>query len=235
MTEERQPGLETEAVQGANSREWTEPAREAITGVILAGGQGRRMGGADKGLLPLEGRTLIARAIAALAPQVRTLLISSNRHRETYAAFGWPVLADADPGYLGPLAGVAEALRAAATPWVLCIPCDAIGVPPDLADRLGAALVPAGAEIAVAHDGERLQALHALIATNLAPDLAAYLAAGGRSVQGWYGRHRLALVDMSDQRGLFANLNTPADLPRPAGAQGDCAAAQGITPPARQR
>ena len=120
--------------------------RGQLTGLILAGGQARRMGGQDKGLIPLAGRPLIAWVIAALAPQVGRILISANRNQAAYAAFGHPVIGDEAggtelTGFQGPLAGIAAAMTRMETPWLLTLPCDAPLAPTDLASRLAAALV----------------------------------------------------------------------------------------------
>ena len=120
--------------------------RNSITGLILAGGRARRMGGEDKGLIPLAGRPLIAWVIAALAPQVGRILISANRNQAAYAAFGHPVIGDEAggtelTGFQGPLAGIAAAMTRMETPWLLTLPCDAPLAPADLASRLAAALV----------------------------------------------------------------------------------------------
>jgi molybdenum cofactor guanylyltransferase len=111
-----------------------------ITGVILAGGRGSRLGGVDKGLVPLHGRPLIEHVIDALRPQVGALLISANRNRDIYASYGYPVIADVMGDYDGPLAGMLSAMRAAGTAYILTTPCDAPSIPADLARRLAEAL-----------------------------------------------------------------------------------------------
>jgi molybdopterin-guanine dinucleotide biosynthesis protein A len=191
-----------------------EPRRENITGVILAGGAARRMGGVDKGLMELGGRPLIEWVIDRLAPQVGRLLINANRNRERYAAYGYPVVADAMTGFQGPLAGVAAALAAVDTPWILTLPCDGPDPPPDLAERLAAALRAEAAELAVASDGRLVQPVHALIPVALAQDLRAFLAAGERKVGRWYARHRAARADFSDRPGCFANINSDEEARR---------------------
>lgn len=123
--------------------------RDRITGLILAGGRARRMGGQDKGLIPLAGRPLIAWVIEALSSQVGSILISANRNQAAYAAFGCPVIGDEAggaglAGFQGPLAGIAAALTLAETPWLLTLPCDAPLPPVDLAARLVSALIPLG-------------------------------------------------------------------------------------------
>jgi molybdenum cofactor guanylyltransferase len=186
--------------------------RSQITGVVLAGGRGRRMGGRDKGLLELAGRPLIEHVLQALAPQVGAMLISANRHRQTYARYGHPVVSDQLGGFQGPLAGIAAAMAVAPTPWILTLPCDTPTPHPQLATRLAAALWGAGTPaLAVAHDGTRLQPVHALIPVGLSESLGAYLASGGRSINGWYARHPLAQADFSDRPACFRGINTYAD------------------------
>lgn len=183
-----------------------------LTGLILAGGRARRLGGVDKGLLPLGGRPLVAWAIQALEPQVGALLINANRRLDLYRGFGHPVIPDRDADHAGPLAGIASALAAAPTGWVLCVPCDTPLVPGDLATRLADALLTGEADVAAAHDGTRLQPLHALIPVRLAEALDHYLASGGGAVQGWYRSLRVALADFSDRPEDFSNINTWDEL-----------------------
>lgn len=193
------------------------PRRDQITGVILAGGRGRRMGGIDKGLYPYSGRPLIEWTIAALAPQVGQLMINANRSQDAYRAYGLPLIADTIPDYPGPLAGIAAALTATQTPWLLVAPCDTPLLPPDLAERLAAALARDAAELALAHDGQRRQPLHALLPVTLATSLERFLVSGQRKVGDWYAGHRVAIADLSDQADGFVNINTPAMADRPKG------------------
>ena len=183
--------------------------RLPITAIVLAGGRATRMGGQDKGLVELAGRPMIAHVLAALAPQVEWILVNANRNLDRYAAFGWPVMRDDDTGFLGPLAGLAAGMRAAATPLVMTSPCDCPMLPSDLARRLHAALEASGAEIAVPHDGDRLQPVFALARRGLQPSLAAYLDSGGRKIDRWFEHHQVAEVDFSDQPDAFANVNDP--------------------------
>jgi len=182
-----------------------------ITGLILAGGQGSRMGGQDKGLLDFHARPLVEHVLDGLKPQVGKVLISANRNADSYRSHGCMVIADTVAGFQGPLAGFAAALRVATTPYILTVPCDAPAVPLDLAQRLLTALQNEGAELAVAHDGIRLQPIYALLPLCLLDDLQDFLAQGGRSPRGWYARHRMATVDFSDCAASFRNMNTPAD------------------------
>jgi molybdenum cofactor guanylyltransferase len=186
-----------------------EHARPEITAVVLAGGRATRMGGMDKGLVELGGRPMIAHVLAALAPQVERVLINANRNHERYAAFGWPVVADDDAGFLGPLAGLAAGMRAADTPLVLTAPCDCPLLAPDLVTRLYCALEQGHADIAVPFDGERLQPVFALVKRELADSLAAYLGGGDRKIDRWFAQHRLAQVDFSDRPENFVNVNDP--------------------------
>lgn len=183
--------------------------RDQITGVVLAGGQARRMGGVDKGLVDLAGRPMIEHVIERLSPQVGNLMINANRNLETYAALGYPVVPDADGDFRGPLAGILAAMRAARTSFILTVPCDTPLLAPGLADRFWHAVDTAGAELAVAHDGDRLQPVFALIGTSLADSLARYMARGGRKIDRWYETHRLVTVDFSDAASSFVNVNDP--------------------------
>jgi molybdenum cofactor guanylyltransferase len=185
--------------------------RAAITGVILAGGRGSRLGGVDKGLVPLAGRPMIAHVIAALRPQVGDLVINANRNQAEYAALGHRVVPDELAGFPGPLAGFLSALRATATPYVLVVPCDAPLLPDDLGARLFVGLAHDRAEIAAAHDGQRLHPVFALLTRDVEQSLADYLETGERKAETWLKRRRLASVDFSDRLEAFANVNRPED------------------------
>jgi molybdenum cofactor guanylyltransferase len=182
-----------------------------ISAVILAGGRARRMNGVDKGLIELHGRPLLDYIISALRPQVGEILVNANRNLARYRAFGYPVSEDLTTGFHGPLAGMATGMQAATTPYVLTVPCDSPLLPAHLAETLYRALGDAGAELSVAHDGVRMQPVFALLSRALLPDLLAFLGDGGRKIDTWYARHRLALADFSPVPEMFLNLNTPAD------------------------
>lgn len=186
---------------------------EDITAVILAGGKARRMGGEDKGLIELHGRPLLDYIISAVWPQAGHILINANRNLDRYREFGYPVLADIMGDFFGPLAGMASGMQASSTPYILTLPCDSPYVPASLAGRLYRAMAAADAEISVAHDGERLQPVFALLRCELLPGLQAYLEGGGRKIDTWYDRQRLAYADFSDLPDTFLNLNSPEDLP----------------------
>ncbi len=180
------------------------------SGVILAGGKARRMGGADKGLIPFAGRPLITYAIDLLRPLCREIYLNVNRSHKEYGAFGLPLLGDAIGGFAGPLAGVLAALEASETPYLLVIPCDA---PALTAEILMGLLkeVAEGAEISVASDGTRLHPVVMALQKGLAGSLRGYLEAGGRKIDRFLERHRTAVVQFSD-REAFVNLNTPEEL-----------------------
>jgi len=187
-------------------------AREQITGVVLAGGRGRRMGGADKGLVEFQGRPLAAYALDALRLAAGPILINANRNREAYARLGFPVVADRTDSFDGPLAGLLSALEAAQTEYVLTVPCDCPLIDGRLLWRLHDRLVAEKAEICAAHDGGRIQPMFLLVRCRLAEDLAAYLTSGQRKVETWLKAHRLALADYRDHPQLFANANTLEEL-----------------------
>jgi molybdopterin-guanine dinucleotide biosynthesis protein A len=188
------------------------PRGAKITGVVLAGGQARRMGGGDKGLLPFRGKPLFAWAVDALKQVTDTILVNANRNRDEYAALGYPVIADATGSYEGPLAGLLSAMKAAHTPYVLTVPCDSPLIDGALLERLWTRLTLENADLCAAHDGTRLHPVFLLAKTSLAPSLEAYLAAGERKIDLWLARHKLVLADYRDHPELFANVNTPEDL-----------------------
>jgi molybdopterin-guanine dinucleotide biosynthesis protein A len=191
-----------------------DEASAGITGVILAGGAARRMGGNDKGLVDVAGRPMIAYTLEALRPQVDSVVINANRNVTRYARFGLPVVTDEMSGFQGPLAGMYSGMRAAVTPLIATVPCDAPFLPRDLVRRLGRALSEAGADIAVAHNGERIQPVFSLLRGVLADSLAQFLARGERKIDKWFTEHSLAIVDFSDSPDAFINVNSPADVMR---------------------
>lgn len=185
-----------------------------ITALILAGGRGSRMGGSDKGLLPFRDTCLAGAVIAAIRPHVGAVLVSANRNLEAYARLGAPVVCDSLPGFQGPLAGILAGMERAVTPYLLTLPCDGPFVGPELAPRLSAALERSPADVAVAHDGERLQAAYALLRRSLMPALRKAIEAGERKTQAWYCAQNWTEVDFSDHPGWFLNLNAPEDYRR---------------------
>ncbi len=185
-----------------------------VGAVVLAGGRGSRLGGRDKGLIPLGGRPLVAWVVGRLAPQVQRLVVSANRDREAYAALGWPVQADLLPGQPGPLAGIDAAARQLDCEWVLTAPCDTPFLPTDLVARLLAQAQGDGQQavyVAEASRGHYTLALYQREALQRLPD---FLAAGGRSLQGWLTRLDARPVLFEGEPEALLNINTPEDLAR---------------------
>jgi molybdopterin-guanine dinucleotide biosynthesis protein A len=189
----------------------TIPARD-ITGLVLAGGQGRRMGMVDKGLVALDGVPLVAHVLVRLAPQVGALIVNANRNAERYAALGHPVVGDAIGGYAGPLAGLHAGLSAATTPFVATVPCDSPFLPADLVARLAHAFDTQPLDIAVARTFEQPHPVFALVRRGVLPHLARFLDGGGRKIDAWYASLRLAEVPFDDEADAFRNINTPDEL-----------------------
>ena len=185
---------------------------QAITGIILAGGRAERMGGRDKGLLPLAGQPMAAHAIRALRPQVGQLLINANRNIADYEALGFPVVCDNVGDFFGPLAGMLAGIEATQSDYVLTVPCDSPLLPPGYAQRMWAALREHQADISVADSGGRLQPVFALIKVALCNSLRAYLEAGERKIDRWFAKERMAVADFADHPEMFRNINTPEEL-----------------------
>lgn len=187
---------------------------EKITGVILAGGLGRRMGGIDKGLQELRGRPLTAWVVERLAPQVDELLINANQNPESYAAFGHRVVPDQIPDFAGPLAGLHAALSAAAHPLVATAPCDSPFLPEDLISRLFEALTATGADLAVARTFDQPHPVFCLCRRAVLPHLTEFLASGGRKIDRWYATLNVIEVTFDDEADAFENINTREELGR---------------------
>ncbi len=188
--------------------------RLAITGVILAGGLGRRMGSVDKGLQLLNGRPLVAHVAERLAPQVDELLINANQNEARYAAFGHPVIADRIPDFAGPLAGLHAALAAATHPLVATAPCDSPFLPTDLISRLFSALTATGADIAVARTFDQPHPVFCLCRRELLPHLTDYLARGERKMALWHASLQVVEVAFDNEAAAFENINTREELGR---------------------
>ena len=205
-----------------------------VTGLVLAGGKGTRMGGLDKGLQPLQGHPLVHWVLQALKPQVHSLLINANRSESNYRAFGVPVLSDlplssdeTETAYAGPLAGMLAGLRACTTPWLVTAPCDVPVVPPDYVQRLLQAALTQNRLVAMVRAVElnplcpsergalRRQPVFCLIHRDLADDLASFLARGERKIDRWTDAHQAAMVDFEAENAppfAFANINTLQEL-----------------------
>ena len=187
---------------------------DRITGVILAGGLGRRMGGIDTGLQELRGRPLVHWVVERLAPQVDELLINANQNGERYAAFGHRVVPDQIPDFAGPLAGLHAALSAAAHPLVATAPCDSPFLPADLISRLFSALTATGADLAVARTFDQPHPVFCLCRRDVLPHLTEYLAGGGRKIDRWYATLKVVEVAFDDEADAFENINTREELGR---------------------
>ena len=169
------------------------------------------MEGQDKGLIKYQGRALIEHVIERLRPQVHALLINANRNQDQYAAFGYPVITDADTNFLGPLAGILAGLREAKTDYVLCTPCDSPYLSLDLASKLTAPLQQPKVSVAVAECKDRLQPVFAVLQTSLADELETFLASGGRKIDIFYTEQICQFVPFDDPA-AFRNINTHQDL-----------------------
>jgi molybdopterin-guanine dinucleotide biosynthesis protein A len=185
-----------------------------VTGIVLAGGQGRRMGGVDKGLQLLDGRPMVAWSIARLAPQVETVIVNANQNLDAYRAFGHPVVSDAVGGFAGPLAGLHAGLQATHTPLAVTVPCDSPYLPTDLVARLHAALEAKRAELAVAKTGTQPHPVFCLVRRSVRPHLEAFLQGGGRKIDAWYASLAVVEVSFDDQPEAFSNINTREELAR---------------------
>ena len=183
-----------------------------VSGIVLAGGQGSRMGGVDKGLQPFRGKPMVAHVIERLAPQVDELLINANRNPDDYARFGHRVIADEIPGFAGPLAGFERGLAHASGELVATVPCDSPFLPADLVARLRTQLESTDAELAVARTGDQPHPVFTLMRRDVLPSLQRFLGSGQRKIDRWYGELRVAEVAFDDEADAFLNINTRDEL-----------------------
>lgn len=186
--------------------------KDQITGLILAGGKARRMGGIDKGLIAFKGQSMVKHVIKRLSTQVGAILINANREIERYQSLGFNVVTDEINDFAGPLAGLHAGMRVAKTEFILSVPCDSPLLPNDLSQRLMTALESQNADIAVAKIGEQHHPVFCLCRTILAQDLETYLNAGGRKVDEWQKKHAYVEVRFDDNPSAFSNVNTPEEL-----------------------
>lgn len=188
---------------------------DQITGLVLAGGRGSRMGGVDKGLQNHLGLPLALHALLRLQLQVGSAMINANRNLAAYESMGVPVWPDTLPDHPGPLAGLMTGLEHCETPYLVTVPCDTPNFPQDLVARLGEALLAQDAEIAMAaslEDGElRTQPVFCLVRAELSESLVKFLHAGERKVDRWTAQHRTVTVRF-DNAAAFFNANTPEEL-----------------------
>ena len=190
----------------------TDQQATAVTGVVLAGGQGRRMGTVDKGLVVLDGRPMVSHVLQRLAPQVDEILINANQHHDDYAAFGHRVVPDAIGGFAGPLAGLHVGLAQAAHALVVTVPCDSPFLPLDLVARLRTALDANAAVLAVARTFDQPHPVFALVRRQVLPHLSHFLESGGRKIDAWYATLATVEVAFDDEADAFRNINTVDEL-----------------------
>ena len=183
-----------------------------VTGLILAGGQGRRMGGVDKGLAPFRGKRLIDHVYERLAPQVGGVIINANQNHDDYRTFGVRVVSDAIGNFAGPLAGLHAGLSVSRRPYLASVPCDSPFLPEDLVERLMARLSASGAELAVAKTGDWQQPVFCLVRRGVLEHLTDFLKGGGRKVDAWYASLAVIEVTFDDQAEAFSNINTREEL-----------------------
>jgi len=184
----------------------------AVTGIVLAGGLGRRMGGVDKGLQLLRGKPMVEWVLARLGPQVGEIVINANQNAQAYGRFGYRVVPDDIAGFAGPLAGLHAGLKAASHPLVVTAPCDSPFLPLDLVVRLNEELKDN--QIAVAKTGGQAHPVFALVRRNLLENLEKFLVQGGRKIDAWYAPLKYVEVLFDDQPDAFRNINTREELNR---------------------
>lgn len=190
----------------------TAPVAAEVTGLVLAGGRGSRMGHVDKGLQLLAGYPLVMHVLMRLAPQVGPVLVNANQNLQVYGDLGHPVVPDDLSGFAGPLAGLAAGLARCETPYLLSVPCDSPFLPGDLCTRLGQAMIGAGADLATVCTGSQAHPVFALMRTDVRADLSRFLAEGGRKIDAWTARLKTVLVDFADEADAFLNINTIEEL-----------------------
>jgi molybdopterin-guanine dinucleotide biosynthesis protein A len=183
-----------------------------VSGIVLAGGQGRRMGGVDKGLKPLRGKPMVEWVLARLAPQVDEIVINANQNIPQYARYGHRVVSDEISGFAGPLAGLHAGLKAAAHELVVTVPCDSPFLPADLVFRLKNGMK--NHELAVAKTGDQPHPVFALVRRSVLQNLEAFLAGGGRKIDAWYAALSVVEVGFDDEADAFRNINTLEELGR---------------------
>ena len=183
---------------------------ERVTGIVLAGGRGSRMGGVDKGLQPLRGKPMVAWVLERLAPQVDEIVVNANQNLDAYAGFGHRVVPDSLGGFAGPLAGLHAGLLAAAHALAVTVPCDSPFLPLDLVRRLKEEL--GENDLAVAKTGDQPHPVFALVRRSVLPHLERFLAGGGRKIDAWYATLAVVEVSFDDQPDAFRNINTLEEL-----------------------
>ena len=183
-----------------------------VTGLILAGGKGSRMGGVDKGLQAFRGKRLVDHVYERLAPQVGGVIISANQNQEAYRTFGVRVVSDAIGGFAGPLAGFHAGLSVSKRPFLASVPCDSPFLPEDLIARLYARIDETGAELVVAKTGDQPHPVFSLMRRGVLDHLSDFLKGGGRKIDAWYATLNVVEVLFDDEAEAFSNINTLDEL-----------------------
>ena len=186
--------------------------QSSVTGLILAGGKGSRMGGVDKGLQAFRGKRLVDHVYERFAPQVGGIIINANQNQEEYRTFGVRVVSDAIGGFAGPLAGFHTGLSVSKRPFLASVPCDSPFLPSDLVERLYARLDETGAELAVAKTGEQPHPVFSLMRRGVLDHLGDFLKGGGRKIDAWYATLQVVEVAFDDEPEAFSNINTLEEL-----------------------
>lgn len=202
------PTIDSQFLRSLSTRQ------ERVSAVVLAGGLARRMQGQDKGLVEIGGKPMAAWAVQAIYPQVHSVLINANRNHERYQELllsvtsDASVVADRHSGHIGPLAGLSAALHHSDTQYMFMCPCDSPFVDAELVSLLGCACLDANADVAVAHDGERMQPVFCLVNKRCLASLDTYLNSGERKIDRWYAQVKTVEVDCSGVAHSFRNINT---------------------------
>lgn len=183
-----------------------------VTGVVLAGGLARRMGGQDKGLVDYNGRAMIEYALEAIVPVADEVFINANRNLDRYRRYGQPVISDETETFDGPLAGVLSTLSKSTAEILLVIPCDSPLVESSHLKKMLEVRAEADADVSVAFDGERLHPVFLALKTSLSPSLQRFLDSGQRKIDIWLEQHHAVRVDFSDTPEIFLNVNTMEEL-----------------------
>jgi molybdopterin-guanine dinucleotide biosynthesis protein A len=184
----------------------------SVTGLILAGGKGSRMGGVDKGLQAFRGKRLVDHVYERFAPQVGGVIINANQNHEEYKTFGVRVVSDAIGGYAGPLAGLHAGLSVSKRPFLASVPCDSPFLSADLIERLYQRIDESGAELAVAKTGDQPHPVFSLMRRGVLDHLAEFLKGGGRKIDAWYATLNVVEVAFDDEADAFSNFNTLEEL-----------------------
>jgi molybdopterin-guanine dinucleotide biosynthesis protein A len=184
----------------------------SVTGLILAGGKGSRMGGVDKGLQAFRGKRLVDHVYERFAPQVGSIIINANQNQEEYKSFGVRVVSDAIGGFAGPLAGLHAGLSVSKRPFLTSVPCDSPFLPTDLVERLYQRIDESGAELAVAKTGDQPHPVFSLMRRGVLAHLDDFLKGGGRKIDAWYATLNVVEVAFDDEAEAFSNINTREEL-----------------------